>query len=632
MATVDTLISNAQGYAASMKDLADDAIGDMRYDVANVGFTAISFSGVTLPDAPELPDAIEPPVLAPINLELQAEPSTAIDFQNISPIEVGTVPTLTAVAPTINLPNLPASLGDFTEAPPIIKTDYVFPSVPDELDNPLIAAPTLGTYTAPPAPTIALPAFEGVAPTADLTAPTDLSGTLETSYRGAHPMFVSALQGQMDAMLTTYNPQYHSQLARIEAQLQTYLDGGTGLNQVVEEAIYERSRQRQSAEARRAADAAWQETASRGFTVPGGAVFAGLRLSRQAAADNNATASREIVVQAFEAEQRNLQFAVTTSAGLRQSMLGAALSYHGALVTINGQAIEYARSVVSSLVEVYNLNVRTFEARLNAYQAETAVYDARLKAALSYIDLYRAEIDGLQAMVQVDQARVALYRGRIDALQSLATVYKSRVEAIVEQASLEKLKLDLFKTKVEARVAQVQEKRAQYDAYGAAIQGEESKVRIYTAQVGAFGQQISGYKATIDSQSEVVRAQALTNQARTDQVKAVTDIYRTIAQVRGDKARTEIQLQQQQLNSFDIQNRATIATAELGATIYRTISDVVLENAKLEVETLLKNADLNLGRTKTVGELGVASAQVYQGMAGAALSGMNTLVSQSLAE
>ena len=630
--TVETLTADARDYAGDIVDLATDAIGDMRADIANVGFTAIAFSGITLPTEPELPDPIEPPTLSPVNLELPSEPSTELELTPISPIEVGTAPVLTATAPTVNLPNLPTQLADFTETPPVIQTDYVFPEVPDELDNPLIAAPELGTYTAPTAPTIALPAFEGVAPTADLTAPTDLAGTLETNYRGAHPMFVSALQGQMDAMLASHNPLYHTQMARIEAQLQTYLDGGTGLSPEVETQIYERSRSRQSAEARRAADAAWEETASRGFTVPGGAVLASLRRSRQAAADNNATASREIVVMQAEMEQKNLQFAVTTSAGLRQAMLGAALSYHGNLVSLNGQAIEYARSVISSMVEVYNLNVRAFEARLNAYQAEAAVYDTRLKAALSYIDLYRAEIDAMQALVQVDQAKVALYRGRIDALQSLATVYKARVEAIVEQAGLEKLKLDLFRTKVEARVAQVQEKRAQYDAYGAAIQGEESKVRIYTAQVGAYAQQITGYRAQIDAQSAVVRAQALTNQARADQVKAVTDIYRTVAQVRGDKARTELQVQAQELNVCDSQTRATIATAELGATIYKTVADVVLKNAELEVDTLIKNADLNLGRTKTVGELGVASAQVYQGMASAALSGMNTLAAQTLAE
>lgn len=632
MATAEAIIASQQGYAESVVVLAEEAIDDMRDDIANVGFTAISFSGVTLPKAPEIPDPITAPILSPVNLDLPAEPSTALEFQPISPIEVGTVPTLSATVPTVNLPNLPSQLADFTETAPNIKTDYVFPDVPDELANPLIAAPSLGTYTAPTAPTIALPSFDGVAPTADMTPPTDLAGSLERAYRGASPLFVSALQGQMDAMLATHNPQFHTQMERIEAQLQRYLDGGSGLEPSVEAAIYERSRQRQDAEARRAADTAWQETASRGFTVPGGAVFSGLRRSRQAAADNNAVASREIVVQQAEMEQRNLQFAVTASSALRQAMLGAALSYHGNLVTLNGQALEYAKSVVSAVVEVYNLNVRAFEARLNAYRAETAVYDARLKAALSYIDLYRAEIDAMQAMVQIDNAKVTLYRGRIDALQSLASVYKSRVEAIVEQAGLEKLKLDLFRTKVDARVALVQEKRAQYDAYGAAIQGEESKVRIFTAQVGAFGQQISGYRATIDAQSEVVRAQALTNQAKADQVKAVTDIYRTVAQVRGDKARTELQVQAQELNVFDSQTRATIATAELGATIYKTVADVIQKNATLEVDTLIKNAELNLGRTKTVGDLGVASAGVYQGMASAALSGMNSLVAQTLAE
>lgn len=632
MATVPELVAKAQDYASSVVNLAEDAISDMRDDIANVGFTAISFSGVALPTAPTMPEAIEPPVLAPVNLELPAEPSTAMELTPISPIDVGTAPVLSVTAPSISMPTLPTQLADFTELPPIIQTDYEFPDVPDELNNPLIAAPTLGTYTAPTAPTISLPSFDGVAPTADLDPPQDIAGSLDAAYRDASPMFVSALQGQMDAMLVAYNPQYHAQLARIEAQLQVYLDGGTGLNPAVEAQIYERSRQRQEAEARRAADAAWEETAARGFTVPGGAVFAGIRRSRQAAADNNATASREIVVMQAEMEQKNLQFAVTTSAGLRQAMLGAALSYHGNLVSLNGQALDYAKSIVGAMVEVYNLNVRAFEARLNAYRAEVAVYDARLKAAMSYIDLYRAEIDAMQALVQVDQAKVTLYRGRIDALQSLATVYKARVDAIVEQAGLEKLKLDLFRTKVDARVALVQEKRAQYDAYGAAVQGEEAKVRIYSAQIGAFGQQIAGYKASIDAQSEVVRAQALTNQAKSDQVRAVTDIYRTVAQVRGDKARSELQVQGHQLNVFDSQTRATIATAELGATIYKTVADVVQKNASLEVDTLIKNADLNLQRSKVVGELGVSSAQVYQGMASAALSGMNTLAAQTLAE
>jgi hypothetical protein len=325
MALVEQLIADAQAYTTSTVGLAEDAIGDMRDDIANVGFTAISFSGVTMPTAPELPDPITAPTLSPVNLELPTEPSTTLELTPISPIDVGYAPVLSATSPTLSMPTLPTQLPDFTDPPPVIQTDYTFPDVPDELENPLIAAPTLGTYTAPTAPTIALPSFDGVAPTANLDAPTDIAGTYDGSYRNASPMFVSSLQGHMDAMLAAHNPQFHTQMARIEAQLQTYLAGGTGLNPEVETAIYERSRTRQDAEARRAADSAWEETASRGFTIPGGAVFSGLRRSRQAAADNNAVAAREIVVMQAEMEQKNLQFAVTTSTALRQAMLGAAL-------------------------------------------------------------------------------------------------------------------------------------------------------------------------------------------------------------------------------------------------------------------------------------------------------------------
>ena len=68
MATVETLINNAQTYVSSVQELADDAIGQMRLDVANVGFTAISFSGISLPEEPEVPDVLQAPDLSPISL------------------------------------------------------------------------------------------------------------------------------------------------------------------------------------------------------------------------------------------------------------------------------------------------------------------------------------------------------------------------------------------------------------------------------------------------------------------------------------------------------------------------------------------------------------------------------------
>ena len=632
MAAAETLISEAQSYANSVKDLANDALGDMKLEIANVGFTAISFYGNTLPEAPQIPDALIAPTLSPVNLELPAEPADVLVFQDISAIEPGSAPVLTATAPTITVPSLPAPLSTFTEVMPIINTDYAFPEPPAELLNPLSPAPVLSDHAVPIKPTIALPSFDAITPTDASQAPTDLATQFTAAYRDVSPGMVASLEAGMDAMLVRVNPKYHTQMAAIEAQLSAYLAGGTGLSSTVETAIYERAKSKDLAEARRVSRAAIEDAASRGFTLPDGAAMSGIRKSRQAASDNLARSSNEIAIKQAEMEQQNLQFAVTTSTGLRTAMLSASLSYHGQLVSINGQALDHAKSVVGMVIEVYNLQIRQFEARLSAYRAETEAYNTRLKAALSYIDLYKAEIDALQALTSVDQAKVAVYRSQIDALQSLAGVYESRIKVVVEQASLEKLKLDLFKTKVEAFTATAQAKESEYRGFSAAMSGQESLVRIFGEQVNAHQSRVAAYRADIDAKATVIRAQADTNQARATQYKAKLDGYSTVVDARGKKANLELDIQRAELNAFDSQDRSTIANANLRNDVYKARSTIIIENTKLEIETLLKNAELNLGRSKSVADLGIASAQVYQGLASAALSGMNTLVAQTLAE
>lgn len=632
MATVDTLITSAQTYVDEVRDLADDAIDRMRSDINNIGFTAISFSGAPLPSDPANPDDSEAPTIDTITLDLPAEPTDTLELQNISPIEPGDAPTLDATAPTLSLPSAPSALGEFTETAPSIQTDYTFPATPAALDNPFPTEPTLTTITMPAAPSLALPSLTAEAPTDDTEAPTGLADQFVARFREISPVFTDAVEGQVDAMVAKYNPQFHTQMAAIESQLSTYMAGGTGLDPDVEDAIYERARSKADAEARRAIDTAFNEAAARGFTIPTGAAIAGARRSRQAAADINAQAQREIVVMQAEMEQKNLQFAMQQSQALRQMILSAALNYHGNLIQINGQALQYAQAVVGQLVEAYNVQVRAFGVRVDAYRAQVSAYEARLRGTMAAVDLYKAEIDAQQALLSADKAKIDLYRSRIDALDVLAKVYRSKIDTILSQAGLEKLKLDLFRTQVEAYVARAQGKRAEFDAYQALIGGQEARVRIFGSQVQAYGNEVQAYRAKVDAQAEVVRAQAVSNDAKVKQFTAHLDAYKTISMVRGDNARAQMDLQGMRLKAFETTARTNVARVEAGAQIYSAKANVTLRNAELTVNTLLKNADLNLQRAREIASMGLSSAQVYQGLAGAAMAGMNTLVAQTLAE
>jgi hypothetical protein len=623
--TVAALIGSAQGYASQTIASANTALTGATTALQAIGYSIPNFLPVSLPSPPSPSVSIVVPSLAPIALDLPTEPSSAPLYQDIPAIEAGVTPLLTATPPTVNLPSTPAQLAAFLEAAPGIDTTITFPSPPSELMNPMISAPNLVDRVEPALPQVSLPVFDTITPVNDSVAPTDLKGTFSTAYRDASPATVTMVNGYVDAMLAKYNPRYSEQMGRIEAQLATYLNGGTGLNPSVENAIYERARDKNEAETRRVRNTAYKDAADRGFTLPPGALLSAVQQSRQAGADNNARASTEITVLQAEMEQKNLQFAVTTSASLRTTMLSASLSYMQNLVSINAQSLDYAKTILNAVIETYNTAVKAFGLKLDAYKAEAVVYETRLKSSMAGIELYQAEVKALEALTSVDRTKVDVYRARIDSLRAYAEVYKAQIEAVIGRTSLEKLKLEVFQVKVQAYTAQVQGKTAEFQGYTAAIEGETSKVKIFGAQVEAFNSQVQSFKANIEAKSEVVRAAAITNQARAAQYAATLAGYTAVVTARGEKARTQLENQRQTIVAFQAQVQAQVGLAQVQSEYYRAVSSVAIKNAELRITAQVQGGESQRAYGASVAQLALGSAQVYGQLAGSAMSGMTSL-------
>ena len=630
--SVESLISSAQGYASSITNQANTAMQAATNSVMAVGYSIPSFTPVALPSAPPQDVNLTMPTLDTVTLDLPAEPTGGLVFQDISPFEAGTAPTFSATMPTVTLPTEPSQVAQFTGIAPTVDTSIVFPSPPSELLNPLIQAPTLTDRAEPDKPQTVLPVFSAVAPVDGSVAPIDYESRFSNAYANATPQTVAMLDGYVDSMLVKFNPEYKNQMSAIEAQLSKYLAGGTGLNPAVENAIYERARIKNAADARRVRDATIKDAAAMGFTMPTGAMTAAIQSARQAGADNNAAAAREIVVMQAEMEQKNLQFAVTTSAGLRTALLNAALSYHQNLISINGQALDYAKTVLSSIIEVYNTAVKAYGVKLDAYRAEAAVFETKLKSAMAGVELYRQEIAALEALANVDKSKVDVYRARIESLTSLSNVYRAQIDAVTGRVSLEKLKLDVFQTQVQSYSALVQAKNAEWQGYSAAMEGQTAKVKIYASQVDAFNSQVNGYKAQIEAKSEIVRSQAATNQARATQYSALMSGYQTVVQARGEKARTQLENQRQAIVAFQAQTQATVANAQVRNEYYKSVSMVGISNAELQMKAMLGEIESKREYSKSLAQLSAANGSVYANLAQSAMAGMNTLASQTLAE
>lgn len=629
MSNVADFINQSTAYANDMLNGAKDALQSATQAVNSINYREVKAEIVTPPDGePTIPDIdfSLPFSYGEIDATLEPAPVFSSNLVAIGDVDIGIAPELVATVPGLIMPSRPADISNFTGTAPVIVTDIAFPEPPTELENPSMTLPVTVDRSAPDKPEIMIPSFDALAPVSTAVAPTGMQEEMQHQYRNAVPEMVAVLDQQVDAMLTRYNPRFHEQMESIENRLQRLMDGGSGLTPAVENAIYERARDKSHAEYQRLRDSSWNDAAIKGFTLPNSVLVGALFSARQATADSNARMSNEIAIKQAEMEQQNLQFAITASAGLRTAMLSAAMGYHQALVSINGQALEYAKTTLSLVIEVYNTQIKEFSVKLDAYRADAAIYEARLKGAMSAIEMYRAEIDALQAMTQVDVARIGVYKAQVESLGVLANVYRSRIEAVQSKAEMEKLKLDLFQSQVQAYSAQVQAKNAEWQGYQAAVSGEEAKVRIFGQQVQAYSAQMTGYKAKVEAQAEGVRARSLANTAILDRFNAELKAYSAKVDARANIAKIVGTDAQMRLSFYqeNIANKVKYNTMALD--LYKVRADTYYRQAELRLKATISTGDSALSYQRVVADLASSTANAYTGIAKATLSGMNTII------
>ena len=536
----------------------------------------------------------------------------------------GLAPVLTANKPTFNDPARPATLPGFYKSAPTIG-DLTVPPAPDALASINMVMPTLTDIVVPAAPTVVLPEFMAVAPSTDIAAPTDFAATFAANYAGMSVSMRNSLDGAVDAYLNKINPEYSVQMARLEDKLATYMAGGTGLSAEVEQAIFNRARDKTNGEYLKTRDQIMKEGAANGFTIPGGAQYVALARARQGAADNNARAALDIAIKQAELEQANVQFAVTQSANLRGVVLNASAAFLSSMVQINGQALEYSRDVLQAAISLYDTMVKIASARIEFYKAEAQVYEVRLKAVMAIYDVYQAEIRGLEAQVNVDRARVDAFSAQANAYGALANAYKATIDGVAAKAQIEKLRVDAFGAEVQAYSAEVGGKQAEWQGFVAQVNGESAKQQAYGEEVRAFGAETDAYKTRVGAFATEVQAVATKNEGALKVYQAAIQAYTALVNGASESSKAEVM-------SFETTLRGYIAKAN--AEEAKARSNIAAAEATIRNQIGLYSTNVQLAIASVDGynkymtsaaEVAVSAAGVYANMASSALAGVNAL-------
>ena len=451
------------GYVTSLAtwlgSLDDDLPDTREITVQGVSIPSLSFTG--RPSFGNVALPTDWPTTLPNNIVFEAMPT----FDTI------TLPTMTFHPPAWTTPIKPtivnhASPGDgptIREISPPAAPSITLPS-----------PPSLREVVLPSPPSITIAPLDARLPEEILRTPAEFSWNA-SPYNS--PIWIDLLNKVVDGIR----------------------NGGTGLDSLVYQDMWDRALIRHQKEA----DRRYQETedffAAKGFELPSGAMAASLR---EVAADIGDKLT-EINGKMHETEatlaQTNTHYMLTTGKDLETILR----EFHNAC---DNRTLEAAKAVATSSIEIFNALVSRYNAYLERFKAEASVYESRIKASLTEVEIFKAQVEAAQVSSDVQKNLVAIYTEQIRALETQVKIYTAQVEGTQAQAELEKLKLEVFRTRIEAYVANMGAERVKVELYTAEVGAERVKAETYAEQVRSYVAEVEGRKAQADLNIKILTA------------------------------------------------------------------------------------------------------------------------------
>lgn len=582
-AEVTQAFDQATAYALSATDKAESFLNALNSTVYAPPTLSVTWSSLAAPSIDALPETPTLPTITfvtpgPLPTELAlVEPSITIDdFNEAAPV----VADLTA--PTIS----------YGSAPLVPNVGEVL--VPD--------APALSFPDAPSQLSISVVGFGGLnlredwldrledMPILDLVAPTPFSYA-----RG--PEYASAL---LDSLKTT---------------LHQRMQGGTGLNSAVEQAIWARGRDRETLIALANENDITRQSEALGFQLPPGVLAAQIRQAQQVYYDKLSGLSRDVMVKQAELEQQNLKD--TIAAGMQ--LEGQLIDYSYKLEQI---AFETAKTYAENALQVHNAALEQYKALLQAYQTYASVYREIIQAELAKVEVYKAQLDAEKTKADINKSLVDAYKAEIEASMAQVEIYRAQVSAAQTLVQLEQAKIGAAGEQIKAYVAQVNAETAKVEAYKAQVGAEATKVDMYrtkaqafSAKVGAQAEraraEISRYSALYQAKAsewDGYRAKVGAEQARIQalglQSNALLDGYRAAAAATTAKAEMQTKIWETQIRQYEAGQNITLQAAKINADNLMTANNARLDAAKVGAQVFAQLASSAYGMIQANASIG----------------------------
>lgn len=532
------------------------------------------------------------------------------------------------------LQRLQERFGDLLELPQPPEAPPQPPAPPDPVDLPDILPPqkpVLENYQAPQIDTnIPVPQYEDA--TAEVPFPTLRPIELppvpqinldDITFQGVPPVFEGVPPDIADFSFTpdTYTAKF---IPQVEQALNRMFAGGTGLPPEVEDALFERAREREVELGEREVDQIQNEWAARGHRYPAGPMHRRVDLVRKEVSYKVSQLNREQFIEHWRIHIEQLRQALTT-----------ALAAEDVLLRVFSQAEELrfqaAQFRLQMAIQIFNAFVSKYQADASLFQVQAQVYRDRIQAEMAKLEAFNAQLRGQQLIGELNMQDVQIFAERLRALQVNVEVYKARIEAFVAQHEALRTQVSLYRSQLENNLQLVNVYEAETRAFAEMVRAQTAKEERFQTKAAIYGRQIEAWRTLYQGLMEQYNAQLELQRLKRDiyaadserlgqwasaesaRIRALTDKYQAIATEIG--ARSEAERTKYQLY---------LAVAQAALERYRAAADILLKNAEVNIQSGLTAQSLYL-RAQETGA--TTLAQLAAGMTSAA--GIQASISDS---
>jgi hypothetical protein len=265
--------------------------------------------------------------------------------------------------------------------------------------NQATGAPSLITTTLADSPSVREP---------NVFIPSRAAGADTALWDSVYGRIINDLTNRFRQFFDEYFPIDPALMAAVENWLTTAITtGGTGINTTVENRIWQRDRDRITAESMTNETAAVSGWAARGFPLPPGAAVGAVQQIRASREIAVAAVSRDAAIKAFDTEIENVRFAITNAIDYRTKAIAAAGDYIRALALAPQIATQLATSESDAQARLISAAAGFYNARIN----EAELIQRNNIAQLDY---------DFKALIQTAEDRVKYTQMRVQALEAAA--------------------------------------------------------------------------------------------------------------------------------------------------------------------------------------------------------------------